>query len=468
MLMRRSIGAFTPLLGNRVLYLRRLYSLGQMLEASRRTGEANAVWEDLLKLPKIPPVLEADIRTRLANGLETLGEGAEATRQRTTIEMRLQEAEGQKGMEWALLLERGKNAADGNRFSEARSLFERSLAAPKPRVLPAQRRMLEVEITARLGLAAQQEGDAQRTESAARFVVENGTTPFWRSQGFRILALGLSGQGKLSDALEASNVALQETEKMGDVHAVLDCQGAHATLLMSCGQVRQALAECEAAANNGVETSRVASHVASNCCLLLGDYEGAREWLERARRAPHVSSPSAERQMQGLLDMDGASTEHAAMRFAGQDRALTAWDLLQRAKPNIAGFDRLLFWLSASETLTLALLGKDEAARANIPRIEEQLQGYEGDAATQNAVWTWLAKTYMELGEWSEAEKWWRVYLDAGHGRPVFRPDALCGLGECLRAQEDEVGARRCWQEVVDIGFDIADTVRACKFLEVK
>ncbi len=465
-LMRRSVGAFTPLLGTRPLFWSRAFTLGQMLENARRHGEANAVWEDLARRPHLAPAFEAEVRKRWANGLEILGDLGGAERQRALVEDRIQNVEAAGGgQDWSILLQRGLSANDANRFSESLSLLERALDAPKFGLTAAKRDALEAEIACRVALAAYQCGNNGRAESAARLALEGAKTPFWRGQGFRTLALSLGTQNRLPEALEASRAAREESAKVGDANISAHDRSQYALLLLQSGQVKAALQEIEIAAATALDSSHVIHHHAANCHTLLGDYAAARAALERARRATPFPNPAAERQMQGALDMEGANIEMKATQFGGEERAQTAWDLLQRAKTNLQGFERLLFWLEAAEASNLALLGQSDAARRQCELLAARLGEFEDDPATLNAIWTMLAETYQQLGEWQVAHDWWRRYLDAPFGRPVYRADALCSCGECLRAVGDQKGARECWQQVVAMGFDIAATKRAQKLL---
>jgi len=454
-------------LGTRPLFLTRAFSLGQMLENARRHGEANAVWEDLARRPYLPPAFEVDVRKRWANGLEILGDFEGAARQRALVETRVAGMEAAGGGDnWSILYERGKSANDANRFPEAWSLFERALEAPKFGLSGSKRDALESEIACRVALAAYQCGNNERAESAARLAIENAQTPFWRSQGFRTLSLTLGTQNRLPEALEASRIARQEAEKQGDADLLSDLRGQYALLLKQAGQVKAALQELEIAAASGHRSSHTVHHLTASCHVLLGDYAAARAALEQARRATPYPNPAAERQTQGLLDMEGADIEMSATRRNGENGAQLAWDLLQRAKPNLQGFDRLLFWLEAAEVSNRTLLNQFDAARRGGAALQAQLAAYENDPATLNAIWTRLAEIYQEMGEWQSAHHWWRHYLDAPFGRPVYRALALCSCGECLRALGDEAGAQSCWQEVLALRFDIAATRRAQQLLD--
>lgn len=189
-----------------------------------------------------------------------------------------------------------------------------------------------------------------------------------------------------------------------------------------------------------------------------------RARIEGARRAPIMPLPGAERQMQGLLDMAQAGYEQAATRWNGENRAGASWDLLQRAKPQLKDFDRLLYWLEAGEALSLALLGEDKSARVKRDQLAGRLVEFPEDGTTLSTLWATLARVSLVGGDHEDAAKWWRLYLDSPHAKPVYRARGLCDYGESLRALGDEEGARRSWQEVVDLGFDTAATRRALAF----
>lgn len=461
-IMERSVRAITPMLGTRPLYFVRAYSLGVMLENTGRFAQACEVWQEIARRRGMKPGFEANVRNRWANDLENEGDVRGAAQQRNLSIQLLEKAQNAgKGDNWSVLLENAKRARDANNFPEALRLFERALDAPKFGLLAPQRDALEAELACHVALSAHHCGDNERAESAARQTIEQAKLPFMRSQGFRSLALALSTQNRLDEALDASRCALAECEKHGDEQIVADSRAQYALLLTNMGQVEVALRECEISIEMGLHASRMALHGAANCHCLQGDYAAARDHLERARRARAVPSPAAERQMQGLLDMEGANIEMTATRYGGADRAQIAWDLLQRAKPNLVGFERLFFWLRASEASALAQLGQSDAARAACESLAGELENYANDNATRNAIWTYLAQTHMELGDWNEAARWWQTYLDSPFGRPVYRASALCELGVCQQKLGDENGARECWQQVIDLDFPIAATKRA-------
>ena len=461
-LMQSSVRAFTPLLGTRPLYLTRAYSLGVMLQNAGRFGEACEVWQQIARRRGLAPGFEADVRRRFANDLENEGDARGAARQRDIARQKLDRTANTRGGEcWSVSLQNAKSAQDANDFPAALQLFERALDAPKFGLLGAQRDAVEAELACHVSLAAHHCGDNARAQSAARQTIELAKNPFMRAQGYRCLANALSTQNRLDDALDASRAALSECEEHGDEQIVADSRAQYALLLTNMGQVEAALRECEIAADMGLHASRMALHGAANCHSLRGDYAAARDCLERARRTRAVPAPAAERQMQGLLDMEGANIELSATRYGGANSAQTAWDLLQRAKPNLLGFERLLFWLRATEMSALAQLGQSDAARNLCDPIAAELENYAGDTAAHSAVWTHLAQTRMELGDWSEAARWWRTYLDSPFGRPVYRASALCDLGVCLRHLGEESAALDCWRQVIELDFPINATQRA-------
>ena len=466
-LMRRCVSAFTPLLGTRPLYFTRAYSLAKMLENAGRYGEASDVWRDLAGRRGLKTGFEATVRSSWANCLENEGDLAGAAQQRALVQGQMETSENAgQGENWSILLEQGKRARDANHFSEAQQLFERALDAPKFGLLARQRDALEAEIACYLALAAHQNGDSARTESAARQSVENADSPFMRSQGLRTLALTLSDQNRLDEALDAARRSLRESEIHGDEHIIADGHAQYAMLLTNMGQVEAAIAECETAIAMGLHESRMALHTLTNCHALRGDYAQARAWLDRARRSQPVATPAIERQMQALFDFEGAGIEQKATKYNDENRAQTAWDLLQRAKPGLNGFDRLLLWLRASEVSTLALLGQTDAARAGCAPLADELENYSTDTLTRNAIWTYLAQTQMQLEAWSEAASWWQTYLQAPFGRPVYRAEALCELGVCHQKLGDKNSAQKCWEQVVELDFAIAATGRARAHLE--
>ncbi len=460
--LRRSVDSWTPLLGTRPHFNLRLYKLAQMLENARRHGEACDAWERLANRPALPAGFEADIRKRWANNLENTGDFDGAARQRALADDRLGQTEAKGGGDdWSVLFERGKAAKEAHRYDEALALLERALAAPKPGALPAKVKEVNVEIASRVALSAHSAGRNERAESAARWVVEQAHSPFWRGMGAQTLALALGTLNRLPEALGASEVAIASLTEAGQEGPLNEARAHNALLLEQSGQVTAALAQCEAVAAAGSQTSRTALHVASNCHLLLGDYAAAREMLERARRVPPFITPAAERHMQGLLDMEGAHIETSATRRANEDRASAAWDLLQRAKPGIAGFERIECWHFAAEAVVLAQLGQTDAARARVPDIEAKLAAHPDDVATVRALWSQLALLHAALGEHADAAKWWRMYVESPTVRPVYRAEGWYECGVSLQALGDEAGARRCFGEVVALGFDIAATSRA-------
>ncbi len=165
--------------------------------------------------------------------------------------------------------------------------------------------------------------------------------------------------------------------------------------------------------------------------------------------------------MRGSLDIENMAIEINAAQYEDPARAQVAWDLLQRAKQNLVGFERLSLWLRAAEVAIRTNLGDLEGAREECEAIAQQLQPYHDDTATLSVIWTYLAHTYVQLGDWKEAARWGQRYLDSPFIRPVYRADTLCELGACQHHLGNEQAARACWQQVLDLNIPIAATQRA-------
>ena len=328
-LMKRSVRAFTPLLGTRPHYFTRAYSLGVMLQNAGRFGR---LVRSLGANRRASRLATGVPRPRCATAGPTIWK-TRATRavprmQRDIAQQKMDRIANTRGGDgWQASLQNAKRAQDANNFPEALRLFERALDAPKFGLLSGQRDALEAELACHVSLSAHHCGDNERAESAARRTLEQAKIPFMRAQGFRALANALSTQNRLDEALEASRAALEECEKHGDEQIVADSRAQYALLVTNMGQVEAALRECEISIEMGLHASRMALHGAANCHSLQGDFASARDYLERARRAKAFPSPAAERQMQGLLDMEGANIELSATRYGGEDRAQFAWDL---------------------------------------------------------------------------------------------------------------------------------------------
>lgn len=355
--------------------------------------------------------LEARLRRRLAECLEGVGREAEAHEQRGQVFELL--GKGEKDAGWYTL--RGQMLADRNQHAEACSAFEEALRLfPTATGVGASRG----EILVRLALSSYNAGRPQQAVRYAEEAIAVPVTGVHLSSAHSTAGIGYSTLRELEKAeahyLAAAQVA-QADRRTPSAARYLAMQ---ATVLRKRGELTAALAVCDEAEAIHSEAARTAWGVRQDCYRGRGQWQEARDALQRYRESAAFPSPAAERRTRSVAELGLAWIEIEAERpeFAAHHLQSAATELKHDAK--------LACWCASSLPVVLAQLGRAEEARAALARARSEARQFQEDQETYSNFLTGAGTAHYYLGEDRAAIEVWDEFLKL-HQVPAALPKAL-------------------------------------------
>jgi tetratricopeptide (TPR) repeat protein len=382
----------------------------------------------------LDPGFESSVRQHLADTIEALGRGAEATAER------VQAANAVKGTEETSLglTSQAKLLDREHRYAEAISLYERALelAPPAPKAVRA-------EIMARLVLSSHNAGRPADTVRWAEAVIEFDPDYAAQHGARRMAAIGCNGLGRLDEAERYARLAVET--------APTPAQRAESLSLLADYVMRRgALEEAEQTAREAEATlpgqKRTPWAIIEAIEKVRGNYEEAIRALEHSKTIAMGHIPALSRRADAALDMELATLQAEVGRF---DEALASID---QAATELARDPKLSVILHSSAAVVHALAGHRDEAIARIEAAEEGRHGVPEDVGTQRGALYLIGRAALLIAEPEWAETLLQEYLDSGPN-PVFRPYAFYHLAECRRRLGDESGGRAHDREAASTQF---------------
>jgi tetratricopeptide (TPR) repeat protein len=384
------------------------------------------------------PALEADIRRRLADCLEALGQADEADEERRRAETCVDRAPDDtlRFITQGTLLERE------HRYAEACDAYHQALC-----LTPVSNGPVRVECMVHLVLACHNAGRPVESLRWAEEAIALGAEGKFLRIAHRMAAVACGNLGRLEEAedhdVRAYEVAAAEGDK-GEMGQIL---GSLASIQKKRGKLAEAYEACQKAAAVDPKAVRMAIAVQSQILREWGRYEEALELLGRRAGTPNLVIPAFERRIRAVWALDTSRIE------AECGRADDAWAHIQEAIAELGSDAKLGLKCEAATSWVLAVRGLADDSRRVADQAEARLADFEDDPGTCRGVLYDLGMAAWTRGDHEVGEDCWSRYLERDPD-PVYRPSALYFRAECRRERGDRSGAIADLREAVAMDID--------------
>ncbi len=444
-----------PSAGGDGIKLSARYTLGLYLSNERRFADAVVQWQSLLAqdLPSSGAGvhgLEADVRRRLADCLEALGQTGEADGERERARGSLAGS-----MSTPLtLLSQGKLLKEQRKYAEAYAAFEQGLALVKPKDKPQQ-----VEFMAQLMLAAFDNGRPDLTVQWAERAIENGASGVVGGVCHRMAGVGYSEQGNLERTEQCYQTGLLSAVSAGDTKGEKETRVMLASVLHKRGKLMEAMQECRAIIEAGPTQGRAEYTTLAECLRDLGRFDEALDMMRQAQKAPGYAVPAQESRMQAIYGLGMAWIASTA------ERPGEALAFLRHAAGELSRDEKLGVWVSAAGARIHAQLEQREDSESLAQAVLRALPKFASDRATLKLTYSNLARAAYSLGDWTRSQELWTLYF-AQEPYPSGLPMGYYYQGECALALGDLDGARAAFQEAQTVNPEMYYARLACLRLD--
>jgi tetratricopeptide (TPR) repeat protein len=384
------------------------------------------------------PALEADIRRRLADCLDALGETEEADEERRRAEACVARAPDDplRHLTRGTLLERE------HRYDEAREAFEQALA-----LTPESNRPVRIECMVHLVLACFNAGRPAESLRWAEEAIALGAEGRSLRTAHRMAGVACDNLGRLEESEEHFRLAYDVAAAEGNRGAMGEILGNLADIQRKRGKLAEAQEACLKAAATDPKAVRMTLATQYAVLNSWGRFEEALQTLRRYAEAPGLVIPAHERRIQAVIALDMARIE------AECGRADDAWVHIQEAVSELGNDAKLGLKCDSVAAWVFAVRGLADDSRRVADQARARLPEFERDPGTCRGVLFDLGMAACARGDHAEGLECWSRYLDLKPD-PVYRPTALYFRGECRRNLGDPSAARADFREAVGMEID--------------
>ncbi len=388
----------------------------------------------------LPGAFVAEVRSRLADALEALGQDDAADEQRRLGEGDLEIGEREEGRDAAWYITRARQLEAARDHDGACQVLEQGLETDKD-LTTEGRAMMTLDLAIKLFMAGRLEESAHRAEVAASLFND----PKRQFLAHRQAGSSLGDLGRLDEA-EAHKLRVVElAERIGDPKQLADVLGDLAELKRKRGDLAGAIAALDQAAAS-FRPTRHLELVRYETLRCWGRFDEGLAAVGRASRLDPFPNTRAENFSQGIFNFARATL---LAEKGSLDEARAA---LAEARRRVAGDAKVTLWCDASLARVDALQGRRDAALPAIDDIDVRLAGFTQDRNTRSGVFGSLGRATLALGEFDRALGYWDEYL-AAPPQPVDFPTGHYHLAEAYRGLGDNVRARAEYRKAIDSGL---------------
>jgi tetratricopeptide (TPR) repeat protein len=399
---------------------------------------------------RIPPSLEADVRIRMADALESLGRLDEAREQRLLAKAGQDEDLDGKDSTW--FLNRGRILESQRDFDGACANYARAV-----QIMPPGNDGPRSHALVHLALAEFHAGRIEDSAQHAAQAAELATSPKTRHSALRQASAAYATLGQIEQSEKFDRMVREEAMGCGDLKAVAEASAHLAENLRKRGRLGEALESIDEAAR--IEDVRSVHSVRYEILRSSGRYEEALEAIDAARRTGQFGLARHEKKIQGLYDF---SASRVLMDLGRIDEAEAC---LTRAMGVLKDDPKLHLWCLAGMARAMGAAGSRPEAVRLIERVEAGLPAFRDDRNTLQVGYASIGRSALALGDFERALKAWRSYLDTNPS-PVDQPTALFHVGECCRGLGNREAARDAYQAAISLGIETPEAARAFGRLE--
>ena len=382
--------------------------------------------------------LEADIRRRLADCLEAMGQPDEAEDERRRAAACVDRAPDDplRHLTRGTLLERE------HRYAEACEAFERALS-----LTPPANRAVHVECLSHLALACHNAGRPVETLRWAEESIALGARGTHLRIAHRMAGLACGNLGRLEESEDHCRRAYDLADAERDASAMGQILGSLADIRRKRGKLAEADEACRKAEAVNPAAVRMSLAVRSQIRREWGRYDEALDLLGRHRETTSLVIPALERRLRAACALDMSRIE------AECGRSDDAWAHVQEAISVLGNDAKLGLKCDAAASWVLAVRGLADDSRHVGDLVESRLSEFEQDPSTCRGALYDLGMAAWTRGDHETCEDCWSRYLLLSPD-PVHRPAALYYRAECRRQRGDSSGAIADLREAVAMNID--------------
>jgi tetratricopeptide (TPR) repeat protein len=384
------------------------------------------------------PALEADIRRRLADCLDALGQTDEAEEERRRAEACVDRAPDDplRHLTRGTLLERE------HRYAEACDAFEKALS-----FTPASNRPVRIECMVHLLLACFNAGRPVECLRWANEAIAEGADGRHLRAAHRMAGVACGNLGRLEDSEEHCRLAYDVAAAEGATAEMAEILASLADIQRKRGKLVEANQACVKAAAVDLKALRMSLAVQSQILREWGRFDEALVMLRRHDEAGGVVIPALRRRLRAACALDMSRIEAECGR--GEDARVHIEEAL-----SVLGNDaKLGLKCDAASSWVLAARGLADDSRQVADHVEDRLPDFEHDPSTCRAALYDLGMAACARGDHEAGDDCWTRYLGL-HPDPVYQPTALYFRGECRRLQGKTSDAKADFRAAVAMHFN--------------
>ncbi|HEX7377607.1 MAG TPA: tetratricopeptide repeat protein, partial [Pirellulales bacterium] len=324
-----------------------------------------------LRMPGPHKALEADLRRRLADCLEALGESDEAEEERNLAAAAIDRATAEPLRH----LTEGTLHERQNRHEEAYAAFERALE-----VTPPSNKQVRIECMTHLVLSAFNSGRPADCLRWAGDAIALGANGKFLLATHRMAGVACGNLGRLDESEQHFRQAYDAAIAENNTPAAAEILASLADCLRKRGELVDALEICDKSAAMHPKASRMALGIKSMVLRDLGRYDEALAALEQFKQTSPLAIPYYERRLLAVLALDTARIEADCRR--GGD----AWQHIEEALAVLGDDAKLGLSCEAAACWALAVRGGVNESQRRAEQLEPRLADFDRDPSTCRTV----------------------------------------------------------------------------------
>jgi tetratricopeptide (TPR) repeat protein len=399
----------------------------------------------------LAPTLESEIRTRIADAQETLGNKDDAQWQRNRAKACLDRVEENRDAAW--YVNRGRVLESQRDVAGACEAYTRALERTPPEHLGARAFSLLSLALAEFNLG--RIGDAiVHAEEAASLAQDSQI----RLLAVRHASMCHATAGHIEESEHFDRLGCDLARERGDRKTLEEASTHLAENLRKRGCLTEALQALEDVRAANGESRRYHS-VRYEVLRSAGRFEEALQALEASASMNPLGLGRGEAKIQGLKS-------YGAARLLTELGRLDEAELrLAQASQALADDPKLSLWCRAAVARLRALQGRRSEALGLIQRVEARHGDFAQDRNTVLAIFGNLGRAAEASQDFERGIEFWKRYLESSPN-PVDTPTGLLHLGECHRGLGDTQTARKFYQRAADMNLETHESRLARARLE--
>lgn len=382
--------------------------------------------------------LEADMRRRLADSLEALGQVEEAAEERRRAAQDVDRAppDTLRHLAQGTLLERE------HKYEDAYAAFLKALE-----LTPASQTSVRIECMLHLVMAAYNSARPVECLRWADEAIAIGASGKFLRMAHRMAGLACGNLGRLPESEQHCRQAYDAAAADNDTPAMAEILASLSDCLRKRGKLVEANAACVKATEMHPKAARQSLAVQSQILREWGRFEDALAILAGFNETKPLVLPSHENRIRAVWALDTARIK------AECGQANSAWTDIEQALAILKTDAKLGLKCQAASAWVLAARGLADESQRVATEVKSKLVAFERDPSTCRGIMYDLGMAACTRGDHHAGIECWTRYLELSPD-PIYQPSAHYHRGECYRQLEQLTEARDDYQAAVATDFD--------------